>query len=88
MAEAGARPAGALRAGLEWLGRYYSVLLLLALWELTARSGWVNPRIFPSFATILDALWALARSGALWVHTEATLVRVLAGFGLASVIGR
>lgn len=68
---------------LRLVGRYWSVFLLLVLWELLARSGWFNPRIFPSLLVIWDALRVLVQRGEIFVHAEATLVRVLAGFALA-----
>jgi ABC-type nitrate/sulfonate/bicarbonate transport system permease component len=85
---AGAEPRPPLwRRALGWLARYYSVFVLLAAWELLARSGWVNPRLFPSLATIGDELWRLVESGVLFRHTGATLLRVVVGFSLAAVAG-
>src|SRR5215211_6039158 len=81
-----ARP-GPLRALLAWLGRYYSVFVLLAAWEVLARSGLVNPRLFPSLVTIGDELWRLIESGAIYRHLAATLYRVVVGFALAAVGG-
>jgi NitT/TauT family transport system permease protein len=81
-------PAGRpLRGVLDWLGRYYSVLVVLAAWELLARSGWVNPRLFPSLVTIGDELWRLVESQVIFKHAAATLLRVVVGFGLAAVGG-
>jgi NitT/TauT family transport system permease protein len=72
---------------LGWLARYYSVLVVLAAWELLARSGLVNPRLFPSLETIAQELWRLLESGVIWRHLLATLFRVVAGFALAAVVG-
>ncbi len=75
------------RTLLGWAERYYSVVVVLAAWELLAHSGWVNPRLFPSLETIGQELWRLVESGAIYRHLWATLYRVLAGFGLAGVVG-
>ena len=68
----------------RWLGRNYSVLVALVAWEALARSGLVNPRLFPSLATIWELLWAMVESQVIFHHTAATLLRVLVGFGLAA----
>ena len=63
------------------------VVLALLAWELLARSGWVNPRLFPSLETIADELWRLVDSQVIFRHAGATLLRVLVGFALAAVGG-
>jgi NitT/TauT family transport system permease protein len=68
---------------MSWLGRYYSVFLLVAIWELIARSPWSNPRIFPRLDQIWAALWTMVQTQVIFVHAEATLLRVLVGFALA-----
>ena len=78
------RPGAAV---LGWLGRYYSVFVVLAAWELLAHSGWVNPRLFPSLETIGQELWRLVESQVIFRHAGATLFRVVVGFGLAAVVG-
>ncbi len=69
------------------LVRYYSVALLLVGWELLARSGLVNPRLFPSLLAIGDEFVLLFVTGAIWPHLAATLFRVIAGFGGAAIVG-
>ncbi|HEY7064244.1 MAG TPA: ABC transporter permease [Chloroflexota bacterium] len=88
LAQRAAEPAPPLgRRVLDWLERYYSVVVVLAAWELLAHSGWVNPRLFPSLETIAEELWRLIESGAIYRHLLATLYRVVAGFGLAAIVG-
>ncbi|MDQ7858903.1 MAG: ABC transporter permease [Armatimonadota bacterium] len=69
------------------VGRYYSLVVVLAAWELLARSGAVNPRLFPTLDAIGSSLWAMTADGTLATHLGATLLRVFAGFGLAAVAG-
>ena len=71
----------------RWLGRYYSVLVVLVVWELIAHSGRVNPRLFPSLETIAQELWRLVESQVIFHHAAATLFRVIVGFGLAAAAG-
>lgn len=70
-----------------WISRNYSIFVVLVLWELLARSGWVNPRLFPSLVSIAEQLAVLIGNRMLVMHAAATLVRVLAGFGLAAALG-
>jgi NitT/TauT family transport system permease protein len=71
----------------RWLMRYYSPLLLLVLWEVLARSGLVNPRLFPSLVVIAQDLWAMVERQVIFDHLAATLLRVLVGFALAAIVG-
>jgi len=70
-----------------WFIRYYSLLLLLVLWEALARSGLVNPRLFPSLIVIIQDLWTLIERQIIFSHLTATLLRMLIGFILATVTG-
>jgi NitT/TauT family transport system permease protein len=57
-----------------------SPLGLLLLWEIGARTGFVDTRFFPAPSSILVTLWAMLRSGELWLHTSTSLVRLFWGF--------
>ena len=70
-----------------WLRRYYSLLVVVALWEAIARSGMVNPRLFPTLGMIGDQLWTMLRTEVAFKHAGATLLRVFVGYGLAAVLG-
>jgi len=79
---------GAWRAAAwGWARRRYSVLLALALWEGIARSGAVNPRLFPGLGAIADQLWIMLRTQVAFRHAWATLFRVFVGFAVAGVLG-
>jgi ABC-type nitrate/sulfonate/bicarbonate transport system permease component len=57
-----------------------SPIFFLLLWEISARVGLADIRFFPAPSTIAGTLWSLAKSGALWRNTEASLLRLLWGF--------
>ena len=78
---------GARARAWGWLRRYYSIVVVLALWEAIARSGLVNPRLFPSLVTIADQLWTMLRTRVAYRHAGATLFRVFVGFAVAGVLG-
>jgi sulfonate transport system permease protein len=60
---------------------------LAPLWETGVRSGLITGRLMPPPSKIFSTLYALAQSGELWLHTSATLSRVLGGFAIGAVAG-
>jgi NitT/TauT family transport system permease protein len=67
--------------------RYYSLAVVMVCWEVVARSGMVNPRLFPTLGMIAGSLWTMTADRTLATHLGATLLRVFAGFGLAVLAG-
>ena len=76
-----------MSSALAFLKRWYSILVLLAIWEAVARSGLVAPRLVPSLMVIGEAIWRALLSGDLVYHSEVTLFRALGGFALSVVAG-
>jgi sulfonate transport system permease protein len=62
-------------------------LLLAVGWEYAVASGAASGRLLPPPSRIGATLWALASSGDLRMHVEATLVRVGLGFVCGAVAG-
>jgi sulfonate transport system permease protein len=79
-------PARRRRRSQVWLGLVLPVTLAV-IWELVVRAGWSDGRLVPPPSVIFATLWELAQSGELWRHTQATVLRVAAGFGLGVVAG-
>ncbi|TCO54199.1 ABC transporter permease [Actinocrispum wychmicini] len=67
-------------------GKVVAVALLLGVWEVAPRLGLVDGTFLPPFSTVLGAWWDLLGNGQLASNTEASLVRSLAGFGLAVAV--
>jgi NitT/TauT family transport system permease protein len=63
-----------------------AILAFLALWQAYPVLFPDNAVWLPSFTTVLDALWGLARSGDLAEHIQASLTRSMSGFGLAVAV--
>ncbi|MBI4242388.1 MAG: ABC transporter permease [Candidatus Rokubacteria bacterium] len=61
-----------------------TVLLLVSLWEFASRR--INPLFFPGPTTVWRSFLALA-SGDLAAHVGVSLVRILTGFLLGSLVG-
>ena len=74
----------ALRNLLEAIFPFFVVL---GLWEFVAHLGVFPARLFPTLETVASAFWRLTASGALPRHVAETLLRLLAGFALATVAG-
>ncbi|RSN71800.1 ABC transporter permease [Actinomadura sp. WAC 06369] len=60
-----------------------AIAAFLALWEAAPRANLVDPIFLPPLSEVLPALGDLAASGRLWENARASIVRSLAGFGLA-----
>ncbi|WP_082928607.1 aliphatic sulfonate ABC transporter permease SsuC [Cupriavidus gilardii] len=75
--------ASALRRGLPWL----VPALILLLWELASRSGWLSSRVLPEPLAVVAAFRTLALSGELWQHTAVSAWRALAGLAIGGGLG-
>ena len=71
----------------NFVGRWYSIPLLLAAWQLAVSSGSVNSRLLPSVPQVAEVLFAEIRNGVLVYHAGVTLGRALSGFALATAAG-
>jgi NitT/TauT family transport system permease protein len=72
---------------LSALLRWYPVALVLAVWELLARTGAISKRLMPSLVDIALAFIAALQNGDLLFHAGISLGRALAGFALAIAVG-
>lgn len=71
-----------------WAGaRITSIVILLATWELVARSGVVTPFQLPALSKVLERIWSDAASGDLAINTVVTLYRAIVGFLIAAIGG-
>jgi len=65
----------------------FPFLVVGAIWEIVARSGIFMRKLFPTLEDAARAFYDLSVSGILEHHTVETLLRLLAGFGLAAIVG-
>ena len=72
---------------LRLVGRYYSIPLLLLVWQAAVASGLVESRLLPSVGRVWAALVRDIGDGVLPYHTAITLGRAGLGFALAAIIG-
>jgi sulfonate transport system permease protein len=74
----------------RWSRPAMGILLPLVLavgWEFAVRAGWSNGRLVPPPSRIYAEFVELARTGELQRHVVATLLRVVAGFALGTLVG-
>ncbi len=71
----------------RFIATWYSIPLLLALWQVAVSSGLVQSRLLPSVASVADTLVAEIGDGTLVYHAGVTIGRALAGFSLAALVG-
>lgn len=62
-------------------------LALLVAWEVSSRTGLVDPRFLPSLGRLAEAAWSEAVAGRLLRDLGTSLARDLAGFGIGSALG-
>jgi NitT/TauT family transport system permease protein len=67
--------------------RWYSIPLLLLLWQFSVSSGLVESRLLPSLGRVWAALATDIGNGVLPYHTAITLSRAGIGFALAACAG-
>jgi sulfonate transport system permease protein len=60
---------------------------LACLWEVAARSGWIDARMYPAPTTILATCWDLITEGDLRGDLLGTLRRVTLGWSIGCAIG-
>ena len=79
-----------VRTGPRWRAAVRTAvpfLLVGALWEATAHLGPFPPRLFPPLEDVAAALCRLTVAGILPRHAAESLLRLLAGFWLAAIVG-
>jgi ABC-type nitrate/sulfonate/bicarbonate transport system, permease component len=74
-------------AGQAFLARYGLLVGFLALWQISAKAGWVNASVFPPLDVIAAALWKALASGRLVGDIAISLQRSGIAFAAAIVIG-
>jgi sulfonate transport system permease protein len=80
-------PSSSQRATRRKLRGIVLPILLLALWEVSSRTGLVDPRFLPPLETIAGTAWKETLDGALLTHLGASLSRNLAGFAIGAMLG-
>lgn len=72
-----------LYTALSWL----APLLVLCAWESASRLGLIAQQVMPAPSRVAETAWELARTGELFLHLGASLLRAAAGFVIGGSVG-
>ena len=79
---------GRLAWTIVWgFARIFSIVALLAAWEILARTGTFTPFQLPALSAVLERIWSDAVSGDLAINAGLTLYRALTGFAICAALG-
>jgi len=67
--------------------RYFILIAFVALWELSASVGWIDPFIMSSPSRVCATIARLYADGDLFLHIGVTLAETVIGFFLGTLIG-
>lgn len=70
----------------RWILGSILPILLIVVWEVAGRFGWIEAYLLPTPTRIVEEISNMAASGALVSHLSATLGRVAIGFSLGAVV--
>ena len=73
-------------AALRTVQQFSLIIAMLVCWEVGVRVGWINGNLFPPPSQVMRAIVDLAQLGLLWRDTQASVIRVLVGFTIASIV--
>lgn len=76
-----------MRFAVGGLARIGSIVALLVAWEAFARSGLINPWLLPPFTKVIAYLASEIWNGDYLYNVGLTTYRMLAGYGIAVIIG-
>ncbi|GAA3752187.1 ABC transporter permease [Microbacterium kribbense] len=62
-------------------------IVLLIAWELAARTGLLDPRLFTPPSAIAVRGWQMIVTGTLWIDVFSTVARLIAGFVSGAILG-
>jgi NitT/TauT family transport system permease protein len=71
----------------KFLVRSLAFIALLVIWETVSRTRLVNPFFIPPLSEVVKTAWNLTSSGVLPFHTLTSMVRAMAGFMIAVLVG-
>jgi NitT/TauT family transport system permease protein len=69
------------------LRRIVALAVLIGIWELLSRIGWLDPFYVPAPSTVASVGLALFAEGDIWPHLTATFLAAFLGLALGLVIG-
>jgi NitT/TauT family transport system permease protein len=67
--------------------RFFSLFMLVIVWEVLSRAGIINPFYVPAPTAVLRVVFSLFSEGTIFSHLEATFFASLVGLAIGLVLG-
>jgi len=67
--------------------RFFSLFMLVIVWEVLSRAGIINPFYVPAPTEVLRVIFSLFSEGTIFSHLEATFFASLVGLAIGLVLG-
>lgn len=67
--------------------QFFLLFLLLGIWEISARMGWLNDFIFSSPSRIITCAMEMTSDGTLFTHIGTTLLETIVSFLIVTAVG-
>jgi ABC-type nitrate/sulfonate/bicarbonate transport system permease component len=61
--------------------------IFFLIWEMVARSGWVNPLLLPKASAMFSATYEAFADGTMWPHVRHSLTNFTVGMVISAAIG-
>ncbi|QYY33765.1 ABC transporter permease subunit (plasmid) [Cupriavidus pinatubonensis] len=74
------------RTGLAILS-WVAPALVLAVWEMLSRAGYIEPQVLPAPSRVAMTAWEMMRDGSLFLHLGYSLARAALGFAIGGSLG-
>jgi sulfonate transport system permease protein len=72
--------------GLQLLS-WIAPVLLVVIWEVLAKAGWLSPQVLPAPSKVIRTAFKLATTGSLLNDLGVSLLRAAAGFAIGAAVG-
>lgn len=74
------------RTGLAILS-WVAPALVLMVWEMLSRAGYIEPQVLPAPSRVAMTAWEMMRDGSLFLHLGYSLARAAVGFAIGGSLG-
>lgn len=79
-------PGNLRRAGLVIIS-WATPALVLIVWEMFSRAGYIEPQVLPAPSRVAVTAWEMMRDGSLFLHLGYSLARAAVGFAIGGSLG-
>ncbi|MDR2141983.1 MAG: ABC transporter permease [Deltaproteobacteria bacterium] len=72
----------------DFLRSFAIIFIIIILWEIFPKFGWIDPFLLPAFSDVVSGFYTLLKTGEFFKHFNVSIIRISCGFfgGLALAI--